>query len=67
MQVIIGTSWNGTPFIYNVEKGTWDNMHSITVGAEHNATGADLYAAQQQAIEEGARHIADSAAFETYY
>jgi hypothetical protein len=42
VRVICGTSWNGTEFIYNVQRDTWQACDDITIGCDHVADEHDL-------------------------
>ncbi len=38
MKTINATSWNGTEFVYNVQKDTWEMSDNVTIGNDHEAT-----------------------------
>lgn len=61
MQIISATSWNGTPFVFNVWKGRWDLTDDVNLGEQHVADEGDLRVAREKAEEDGALHLADSA------
>lgn len=49
---IVTTSWNGTPFVYNNERDTWEMSDNTSIGKEHKATGGDMEAAWASALRE---------------
>lgn len=61
MNIITATSWNGTSFTFNVEKNRWDMTDNVTIGEAHRADEGDLRVAREQAENDGALFLADSA------
>lgn len=45
-------TWNGTAFVYNAYKDTWEMMDSVTIDEHHHADGGDLFAARECATRE---------------
>ncbi len=45
-------TWNGTAFVYNAERDTWQMMDNVTIGPDHHADGSDLFAARECAMRE---------------
>jgi hypothetical protein len=45
MTIITATSWNGTPFVYNRSRDTWQPSDEVTIGRQHEAVAGDMQAA----------------------
>ncbi len=54
MKTINATSWNGTSFVYNNARDTWEMSDNVTIGKDHEATEANLEAATICAERENA-------------
>ena len=52
MTTINATSWNGTAFVYNRARDTWEMSDNVTIGRDHGATEADMENAGECAARE---------------
>lgn len=54
LTVIVATSWNGTPFVYNRARDTWQPYDETSIGRDHEVVPGDIHDALDCAERERA-------------